>query len=84
MKLHKTILFLPFAFCFFRLLPGKTAELIGDGVVLQRDANVRIWGWASVGEKIAIQFIGSTYHVTANKDGEWEVMLSNLKASEVY
>jgi hypothetical protein len=34
--------------------------------------------------KKTIQFIGSTYHVTANKDGEWEVMLSNLKAVEVY
>jgi sialate O-acetylesterase len=41
-------------------------------MVLQRDANVRIWGWAAVGEKITIQFIGSTYHLTANKDGGWE------------
>ena len=53
-------------------------------MVLQRDANVRIWGWASEGEKVTIRFIGSTYNATTNKNGEWEVMLSNLKAGGPY
>jgi len=62
----------------------RLPKLIGDGMVLQRDANVRIWGWASPGEKIAIQFIGSTYNTTANSNGEWEVMLPELKAGGPY
>jgi len=62
----------------------KLPKLISDGMVLQRDAKVKIWGWASDGEKITIHFIGTTYQATANKNGEWEVMLSNLKAGGPY
>jgi sialate O-acetylesterase len=53
-------------------------------MVLQRETNVKIWGWASADEKIVIQFIGSTYHTTANSNGEWEVMLPELKAGGPY
>ena len=62
----------------------RLPKLIGDGMVLQRDAHVRIWGLASEGEKIAIRFLDSTYYTTTNKNGEWEVMLSNLKAGGPY
>jgi len=62
----------------------KLPKLIGDGMVLQRDANVRIWGWASEGEKITIHFIDSTYHTTTDKNGEWELQLSNIKAGGPY
>ncbi|MCG6913681.1 sialate O-acetylesterase, partial [bacterium BMS3Abin03] len=62
----------------------KLPKLISDGMVLQRDAKVKIWGWASGGEKITIQFIGTTYNTTANKNDEWEVVLSNLKAGGPY
>jgi sialate O-acetylesterase len=75
---------------FFFLIPVisycqvRLPKLVSDGMVLQRDANVRIWGWASSGEKIAIQFIGSTYNTTANSNGDWEVMLPQLKAGGPY
>jgi len=61
-------------------LPG----LVSDGMVLQRDADVRIWGWASGGEEVSLQFLNSTYQMTAGKDGTWEVILSNLKAGGPY
>jgi sialate O-acetylesterase len=61
-------------------LPG----LISDGMVLQRDAEVKIWGWAAAGEKITIHFIDSTYRTTADFKGEWEIMLSGLKAGGPY
>ena len=48
----------------------KLPKLISDGMVLQMDANVRIWGWASEGEKITIHFIDSIYNTTANKNGK--------------
>jgi hypothetical protein len=47
------------------LWPGASAETHGDGVVLQRDARVRIWGCASNGEIVAIRFLDSTYPTTA-------------------
>jgi len=62
----------------------KLPKLVSDGMVLQRDANVKVWGWASDGEKITIHFIDATYNTIANKNGEWEVKLSNLKAGGPY
>ncbi len=44
----------------------KLPKLIGDGMVLQRDAHVRNWGWAADGENITIRFLDSTYRTTAN------------------
>ena len=85
---HKTKL--KFLLCFFFLIPVisygqvRLPELISDGMVLQRNANVKIWGRASGGEKITIIFIDSAYRTTANKNGNWEVMLSDLKAGGPY
>jgi sialate O-acetylesterase len=62
----------------------RLPKLISDGMVLQRNANVKIWGWASNGEKITIHFINKTYRTTANDNGDWNVILSNLKAGGPY
>jgi len=62
----------------------RLPKLVSDGMVLQRDANVRIWGWAANGEKITIRFLDATYNATANDKGEWEVMLPKLKAGGPY
>ena len=43
----------------------KLPRLISDGMVLQRDAKVKIWGWASPGEKISIKFVAKIYKTTA-------------------
>jgi len=71
---------------FFFLFPAisysqvRLPKLISNGMVLQRDTRVRVWGWASEGEKVAVSFLDSTYRATTNKNGEWEVILSGLKA----
>ncbi len=62
----------------------KLPKLVSDGMVLQREANVRIWGWAANGEKVSVRFIDATYNATANEKGEWEVMLPRLKAGGPY
>ena len=62
----------------------KLPKLISNGMVLQRDANIKIWGWAAIHEKITISFINSVYRIIANDSGEWEVKLSNLKAGGPY
>jgi sialate O-acetylesterase len=83
LKLKNLILFL-FLIPVISFSQVRLPKLISDGMVLQRDTNVKIWGWASASEKIAIQFIGSTYHTTANSNGEWEVMLPELKPGGPY
>ena len=73
------LMFFQPAFCEVRL-----PLLISDGMVLQRDADVRIWGRADAGEKITISFNGKTYSTTTDTNGKWAAMLSPLKAGGPY
>ena len=58
----------------------RLPRLIGDGMVLQRDAPVRIWGWASAGERVSVRLCDSTYHAPTDSNGEWMVTLGPLSA----
>lgn len=62
----------------------KLPQLVRDSMVLQRDTKVRIWGWATPGEKISIRFNNRTYKATAAADGKWTVFLAPLKAGGPY
>jgi sialate O-acetylesterase len=50
----------------------KLPRLISDGMVLQRDVPLKIWGWAAPSEKVKIEFIGKTYQTKADKQGNWK------------
>ena len=67
------------AFCQVRL-----PKLISNGLVLQRDAKIKIWGWSAPNEKIAIDFINKKYKISANAKGEWELQLPNQKPGGPY
>ncbi len=67
------------AFCTVRL-----PRLVSDGMVLQRDARVRIWGWAESGETVKISFLDSTRQALANEAGEWSAVFSGLEAGGPY
>src|SRR5665648_389900 len=58
----------------------KLPQLIQDGMVLQRDARVKIWGWASVGEKVALHFNNQSFNAVTGKDEKWEITLPAQKA----
>lgn len=62
----------------------RLPKLISDGIVLQRDTKVKIWGWAAANEKITIEFLNKKYSLKANSQGDWELQLSNLKAGGPY
>lgn len=62
----------------------KLPQLISDGMVLQRDSELKIWGWAPEGEKLSIEFNGNTYKATADKDGKWMVKLPPMEAGGPY
>lgn len=62
----------------------RLPKLISDGIVLQRDTKVKIWGWSAPNDEIAIDFINKKYKTKANENGEWELQLSNLKAGGPY
>ena len=62
----------------------KLPKLISNGMVLQRDTQIKIWGWSAPNEKIAIDFINKKYKIKANDKGEWELLLPTLKAGGPY
>jgi len=57
-------------------LPG----FFGNDMVLQRERQVPIWGWADPGEKVTVEFSGQKETATADKDGKWMVNLKPMKA----
>src|SRR4030043_1501488 len=57
----------------------KLPVLISDGMVLQRDTKITIWGWASPGEKVTVKFLGKTYRTVTPAGGEWNILLPSLK-----
>src|SRR5690554_7311809 len=59
-------------------------RLVSDGMVLQRDTPLTLWGWASPNEKVEIQFNGNAYHSTTGRDGKWVVTLPKMPAGGPY
>ena len=55
--------------------------VLGNGMVLQRDLPVPVWGWADAGEKISVSFAGQTKTAKAGANGKWMVKLDPLKSN---
>jgi Domain of unknown function (DUF303). len=71
----------------------KLPVLVADGMVLQREQPVKIWGTADAGESVQIQFLKNKFPVTtkgkkvktvittlADEQGNWSVTLPAMKA----
>ena len=58
----------------------RLPRLISDGMVLQRDTELKIWGWAAPGEKVTVEFAGKQYTNTTDSSGEWMVTLPPMQA----
>ncbi|MCU7550147.1 sialate O-acetylesterase [Chitinophagaceae bacterium LB-8] len=62
----------------------KLPQLVRDSMVLQRESKVKIWGWASKGEKVTIRFNGKQFRTTTGSDGKWSILLPPMKAGGPY
>lgn len=58
----------------------KLPQIVRDSMILQRDAAVKIWGWASPAEKVTITFNNKKYKTTTAADGNWNILLPPTKA----
>lgn len=65
---------------FSALATVRLPKLISDGMILQRDCNVKVWGWADPNEKITIEIAGKKLACQANEKGEWVALLSPQRA----
>ena len=62
----------------------RLPSLISDGMVLQRDSKLKIWGWASPGEKVQLSFNNKRYSTVTATNGKWVVELPPVKAGGPY
>ena len=58
----------------------RLPRLISDGMVLQRNAELKIWGWSAPGENVSLEFAGKQYTASADSAGEWIVILPPMEA----
>jgi sialate O-acetylesterase len=53
----------------------RLPKYVSDGLVLQRDKENILWGWAAPKEEISLVFNKKTYKTTSNEVGKWEIKL---------
>ena len=62
----------------------RLPSVLSDGMVLQREKPVHIWGWADSGESFILEWKGCRHEVTAGVDGKWSITLPAEKAGGPY
>lgn len=60
------------------------ARVFGDHAVLQRDANIHVWGTATPGTNLNLTLNGKTATATAGADSRWQAQLPPLPAGGPY
>ncbi len=58
----------------------KVAGIFSDHMVLQRDQNLPVWGWASPSAKITVSLAGQAGETMADEAGFWKVQIDALPA----
>lgn len=54
-------------------------SIISDGMVLQRNDKVTLWGKAQSLEEVNVFFLENKYNTMADHTGKWSIMVENLK-----
>ncbi|MDR0332835.1 MAG: hypothetical protein LBI15_05170 [Dysgonamonadaceae bacterium] len=62
----------------------KLPSLVSDGMILQRETPITIWGWSSPNERIHVTFQNETYTTRADRNGNWNVELPKYQAGTGY
>ena len=58
----------------------RLANIFGDGMVLQRNDSINIWGWSKPEDEVSVFFQGDEYNTISNKDGKWLVQTRHYSA----
>ena len=82
--IRKLITLLFMAFSFYANADVKLPLIFNDGMVLQRNKPIPVWGWADANEKIEIRFNKQVIKTKADKKGKWLVNLNSEKAGGPY
>ena len=58
----------------------RLPKIFGDGMVVQRNAPVTVWGWAPAGSAVRATIAGRSATATADAGGRWKATLPALAA----
>ncbi len=84
-KIHLVVLILlPLLFTVKVFARVSLPHFFSDNMVLQRDKEIKIWGWAEKGEHVTISFLKTEYKTEADKTGEWMITMPSQKAGGPY
>jgi len=59
----------------------KLPAIFSDHMVLQRDIQIPVWGWADPGEEVTVTFGGQSAKTITDSDGRWKVYLEKVGAN---
>ncbi len=64
----------------------RLPAIIGDNMVLQRQSQFRIWGWAEPGEKVtvSVSWLSMQWDLVADKQGNWDFEMKSPKGPGPY
>ena len=62
----------------------RVPAIVRDSMVVQRDTRLKIWGWASPGERVQVVLNKKRYNATTGTDGRWAVWVAPLQAGGPY
>ena len=65
----------------FALAEIKTPANFSDHMVLQRDIQIPVWGWADAGEEVTVTFGDQRAKTITDNDGRWKVYLPMVGAN---
>ena len=59
----------------------ELASPFGEGMILQRQMLIPVWGWGEPGKKITVKFSGAEVSVVVDAAGRWRCDLPSMEAS---
>jgi sialate O-acetylesterase len=84
MKRNIFLIFSVLMFSFALKAEVKLPKLVSNGMVLQRNEPIRIWGWANAGEEVKATFKNKIYTAKTDIDGKWFIKLDAQEAGGPY
>lgn len=64
--------------------PVTLPRVLGDGLVLQRDHPIPVWGRTSPGAAVKVTFAGAVQRTLADQEGHWNVSFPPMHAGGPY
>ncbi len=58
----------------------KLPQIFSSHMVIQRNAEVKVWGWADANEQITLDFNGQHLKTKVGANGKWQLVLKPMQA----